>query len=290
MENLNDYLFNADGSMKTAEELVQASDDDSVQVFMKIAEASGEDVSVLNGEEMTARYVEVMSKVAEECAEKDEEKDEKKAAIAAELNERAKVAEAQAAGVQMGQAAWSVIQAGLQEYFAGGMGKVAARQLSLDFPAQTATDKVRRFFGKAKDAVVDAASDTSKAVSKAVGPTREFAKNHKKKLIGGAAVAATGGAGYAGYKHLTKDKTASIGAEILGPLDDAAVESALEKAAAAGYDPDAVADLIIEASQKGLFADVNTKVASTMTPDLAVHVRAHEILETVGFEINWDKV
>lgn len=294
MDNLNEYLFNADGSTKTAEELVSAADDTSVALFVKIAAASGEDVTALNEDEQTLRYVEVMSKVAEECAsdgdkkEEDKEKEKKAAAIAEELSQRAKVAEVQAAGVQMGQAAWSVIQAGLDGYFS--KEKTAARQLNIDFPAQTATDKVRRFFGKAKDAVTDAASDTSKAVSGAAKHVGGFAKNHKGKLLAGGATVATGGAGYAGYKHLKKDKTASeVGADILGPLDNAAVEDALSKVAAAGFDPDAVADLIIDGAQKGLFTDMQSKVATAMTPDQAVHVRALEILETVGFDIDWSK-
>jgi hypothetical protein len=314
--NLNDYLLNTDGTQKTAEQLLDCADDTSVEVFAKVANEAGVDLSTLSREEFNDHYVTVMSKLAAECAPKDEEegdeKAEKKAAIAAELAQSSKVAEAQELGMQIGVTVRDVVLQGLQEFFA----KTAQQneEPSVEEKVAGAKEWVTDKFNKAKGVFRKAEEAAPKSAPKsapAAGfpeskytPSKQsltsrvsnFAGEHKKKLIGGGAGVAVAGGGGAAYNHYRKGKkdgaaeapkTASDLSSVFSALDDEALTVALVKAAEQGYEPQYIAERIHEFQRAGHFNEVATKVASSMTPEQAVDVRALEILETIGFDVTW---
>lgn len=299
--NLNDYLLNTDGTQKTAEQLLDCADDTSVEVFAKVANEAGVDLSTLSREEFNDHYVTVMSKLAAECAPKDEEegdeKAEKKAAIAAELAQSSKVAEAQELGMQIGVTVRDVVLQGLQEFFA----KTAQQneEPSVEEKVAGAKEWIVDKYNKAKGAI----SGPKQQKLPRPPPTRmerakAFASKHKTPLIAGgagAAAVAGGGAAYSHYRGKKKDsaaaaeapKTASDLSSVFSALDDEALTVAFVKAAEQGYEPQYIAERIYEFQRAGHFNEVATKVASSMTPEQAVDVRALEILETIGFDVTW---
>jgi hypothetical protein len=94
-------------------------------------------------------------------------------------------------------------------------------------------------------------------------------------LYGGGALAAGGGT-YAA----TRDKGASI--------NDYAFESALYKVAEAGWDAEECAERINSVFTLGMFDEENTKISAAYDVDGAIEIRSLEMLESAGYEINWD--
>jgi hypothetical protein len=127
---------------------------------------------------------------------------------------------------------------------------------------------------------------TGKGVVKAVGRTHDEEKAMHKgtaKLIGGAAHAAGAGAVGAGaaaaVHHHNKEKASSA-------IDELAFERAQKIAADGGFDAEEAANKIAAAFTLNLVEE-STKVASAPDVGTAVEIRALELLERVGYPVQW---
>jgi len=106
----------------------------------------------------------------------------------------------------------------------------------------------------------------------------------RRKVVG---LRAAGGAaalgGAAGVGAVAGRKTASA-------LDMLGVEAAVKIAAAAGYDVDECVALLTQADEADAFAGGGEKVAFVEDFNDALHVRGLEMLETVGYPVDWSEV
>jgi hypothetical protein len=108
-----------------------------------------------------------------------------------------------------------------------------------------------------------------------------FAKSHPGAThgaAGAAGVAAGAGAAHAAHKHHGKEASA---------IDALAAEHAVKLAFEANFDPEECGRKVAAMLELGLQPETE-KVASAPDLPAAVHVRALEFLETLGYPVNWE--
>jgi hypothetical protein len=93
----------------------------------------------------------------------------------------------------------------------------------------------------------------------------------------GAAGGAAGGAGYLAGSHKKKESSA---------IDELAMEQAIYKAAAAGFDVDEAAERVAAALTLGI--EDSAKIAAANDVDAAVDIRALEMLDAAGYPVTWN--
>jgi hypothetical protein len=170
----------------------------------------------------------------------------------------------------------------------------------------SAADKLKNFgshiaeqAGKAGKSVGDAAKsvkDKIHGAAKHVGEKASETAEHLKKspathpaLTHSAAVGAGVGLGLAGSRALHGKKKEAADESAIRNLNDAAIDSALEKVAAAGYDVnEAVERLGAVFTLTGSDGPSDlSKVAACESVELAVETRSLQLLESAGYPVEW---
>ena len=271
------------------------------ELFAKLAMQEGIDIAKLSDEQVTELYDYVMhpktasEETKEETKDEGESKDEAEAKEAAAREHAVKLAYARDAaqadelGRQMARsyveelnkigsdllakqaaaeaeagAAEGTKEAAMPEHLAKALGRVKEVGKSVG-------EKAVSGGFDAANAVTGAARKVKDVASKGV----DLAKKHKTTIGVGAGSAAVGaGAGYAAGRK--KESSA---------IDKLALEHAVKLAHAANFDADQAARRLLAAHELDLLAE-STKMASTL--DAQVHLRALELLESVGYPVNWE--
>lgn len=281
-------------------EAVAAEEQEKVaqtELFCKLAADNGIDLNQFNDEQIQELWNSTFTKTAEEEkdkkenpfakkeegkehegkeSKKEEEKEhEKEAAAQAEFEAtkvaQAKLAEADYLGRLMAHA--YVNELG-QIGSAMGQDKEAAAK-----EASKASELLARFKGHAGGAAEKLKEHAGKLKGHAeqgAEKAKSHVKSHPASYAGGAGAAGGAAAGYAAGHH----KKASA-------LDEIAAELAVEKAAAAGWNAEEAAERLGAALTLGSLSD-SEKVASAANYGEAREIRALELLEAVGYPINWD--
>lgn len=210
-------------------------------------------------------------------AKKDEDDKEKKAAaeLAALQEEQQKLAFADQAGRVMAHAM-------VQEL--NSINESIAKEAAMPEALRKGLESAGRHAGKAGDAAGKHLEGVGKKIVGVAAKGGEGAMNPTTaKRIGagayGAGAAAAGGAAAAASGKKKKEASA---------LDQLALEAAVEKAAAAGFDAEEAAERVNAVATLGL--GESEKVASAPAGDLgaAVEIRSLEYLEAAGYPVNWN--
>lgn len=146
------------------------------------------------------------------------------------------------------------------------------------YTAQNAVGHAKHIAGKGADKAKEVAGKAKDFGGKAVDKVKE----HKGAIgshSGAAAGGAAAGAGAAALAMHKKEKKASA-------LDELACNSALEKAAGAGFDVEEAGTRINAVLQ--LPISENTKIAQVADLDSAIEVRSLELLEMAGYPVTWN--
>lgn len=305
--NISDMLSARFGNAQPAEDDLTKSA--QAEWLVKAAAANGVDLTTASDADLLSLYGQVFGKTAEdESKEEDEKKkkleeaqkehEEKKAAAElfaqadaygriqarAYADELAKIAadtNRTTGGVQHGVDASAGSGRGMHSTGGGNAsGGHATTRSSAQFSsghggtsAQTTGEYLKN---KAEST---AANLKNKAMSLAAKHPEVLLhlNEHKNKYLAGGALAAGGLAAAAAAHHYNKKESA---------FNEVAAELAIEKAAAAGYDPNAVADFLISVLPQ-VTTDHTAKVAAAPDFETALHTRACELLELGGVRINW---
>lgn len=296
----NHQQVNTMSTTEMTEEQIKSA---MLELFIKSASEANIDLEKLSQPQINAMYAEWESdfiKAAEE-AEKEESVDDKKDKARAEHEEKkasiSKLAESDALGRQMARS------------FLDELDKVAAEKQGgarLDGAKKAITEgvakgkaKVTEFASKAKDKYVDTVKGKGVAEARSTtssgqrilpgmeGEAKRTLRDHAR--VAGAQAARAGAiaapaaliAGGGAAAHHGMKKKSSI-----GDFDLLAAELAVEKAAAAGFDPEECGEKIAAILTLGGLTE-SEKVASIQDTDDALHCRAAEFLESAGYPVNW---
>lgn len=259
--SMNQILANMYGTAAPAaqEDLAKVA---AEELFVKSAEAEGIDLTRMSDEDVSALFAEFQQKLAEDGEDKGEDKDDEK-----KKKEKAEkeFSEKKAA----------------QEKFAES--DFAGRQM-----AHAYVDELRKIAGTFDKAQKGVENFGRKVVDKAIGFGGDRVHPRTAKGIGAAigtgAAAAAAGAAYGAHRHLKKDKEEKKEASA---LDQLAFSSAVEKAAAAGFDPTEAGTRINAAYTLGML-DSDAKIAAAADTDQAVDIRSLEMLEVAGYPVQWN--
>lgn len=245
-----------------------------VELFAKLAAQNGIDLEQLSEGQISELWDATFSKEAAE-EEKEEEKDEKVEAAKAEHDKKkeaaAKIAEAEYLGQVMAQSLISELnkEAGMKDSLK-----------NLGEYAKGKADKAGKAVGKHLESV---GKKTTALVARTGGAEAAMDPRTARRIGAGAygaGAAAAGGAGYGAKKLMDKEKKSSA-------LDELAFESAVEKAASAGWDADEASDRIGAVLTLGV--EESVKVAYAQDLGSAVDVRSLELLEAAGYPVTWNE-
>jgi len=289
--SMNELLANYYGTNGSgqAEELEKQA---QVELFAKLASDNGIDLNELNDDQVQGLWESTFKTAGDD--EEDEDKKKAKEEFAEKKESADKLAEADFLGRTMAHAYVDEL-----DKIAGGatfreIASVKAKRLqrSVGGAASRAGSRakelltgsaVKRMEGQRKKLVNMAENNPSESVRDRAATalrSRDGAalKSEKNKVlaarlgVGGAGAATIGGAGYAIHKKGSA-------------IDNLASELAVEKAAAAGFDPEEAAERIDAVLTLGM--DDSIKVASAESLEAAVDIRSLEVLEAAGYPIEW---
>jgi hypothetical protein len=280
---------------RAAEEIEKTAE---LALFCKIAAEQGVEIDTLNDSQLEELYNFTMNKTAEEESAKDkgetkdEEDEEKKEAAAAEHRAKlAHVAELQRADELGRKMAHSYVDelnkvgSALLQQQGGAAQPETTKEAAMPERLAKALGKVKGFAGKASDSARSGAFDAGHALNRGAGKVKEVAekgvehvKAHKGAYGAGAGTAAGAGAGFAAGRFGKKKESSAV--------DTLALEHAVKMAHAGGFDVDEVAERLMAANTLDLFPE-STKMASTL--EQQVELRALELLETVGYPVEWQQ-
>jgi hypothetical protein len=278
--SMNDFLAQAYGNSATTEDQEKVA---AAVAFTKVASESGIDLTQYTDEQVTDLY---NTWLAKEAAEGEHgHKGHKHGHKHGHKGHGEKEVQAKVAAAQAEFATTKEAQAKFVE--ADAMGRIMAHAFVQE----------SRFIGEKIAAA--AAAETSKEASNLVrvsdagkwmkrpglaDKAKALLKHNKgKAAVGaGAAAAATGGAAAAAAHHGDKGKKKKASAQ-----DEVAAELALHKVAEAGGDPEDAGNKLDALFTLGLPADEESKVASAENFEQGMHIRALELLEMVGYPVNW---
>lgn len=270
---------------KTAAAVEDYEKQASVELFCKLASEQGIDLNALENAQVEALFSNWVKAAAEE-----EPKDEKK-----EVEEKAKeeheekkayaekVAEADFLGRVM---AHSYVQE-MRKIAASGDDEKTAKwepieQARKALKAHGSMGKFQKTLDIARQggASGDSVARLERGIDITKGLRNRAAGSAAKQLapVAGGAALAAGGA-YAAKKHHDKQKESSA-------IDQLAFERAQGIAQESGFDPAEAADKIAAAFTLNLVEE-STKIASIADTNVAVEVRALELLERVGYPVEW---
>jgi hypothetical protein len=290
MSSMDQFLAEHYGTNKTAspaqEDLEKAA---SVELFLKLANEEGIDIKSMTDSQVQALYSNWATKAAEfppkKEGEEPEEKEKEKVEEAKKEHEEkkaeaAKIAEADFLGRVM---AHSYVQE---------MRKIAADAEGMPAPGTAKEGAVPAALRKGLDAVKgtahDAAHNVHKFVDAARGQAKETgkatrlgmeARQHRGAIGTAAGVAGGAGATAAAMHHHEKKGSA---------IDELACERAVVMVHESGFDAEQAGRKIAAAFTLNLIED-STKVASAADVATAVEIRALELLERVGYPVQWNQ-
>lgn len=264
------------------------------ELFAKLAADNGIDLNALTDDQIAGLWNETFAKVAEEddkddgkkddkappFAKKDDDKDDEKS------KEAAAVAEFEALAEQREKLAFAdkcgrvMAHAYVQEL--GLINQQVEKEAAAATTEQPGSEKIAKGM---PEALAKHLESVGKGVTKRVsGTSAETMHKGTAKALGagvyGAGAVGAGGTALAGKKLLGKGKEKKSSA-----IDELAVTSAYEKAAAAGYDTDEAAERLAAVYTLGL--GESEKVASATSLDGAVEIRSLEYLEGAGYPVQW---
>jgi hypothetical protein len=306
---MDQFLAEYYGTNKTAAASVPSPEEiekqAQVELFCKLAAEQKIDLRAMPNEQVEQLFSGFVSKLAsepddDERDDKDKKKDEeKKAAAERELAEKRAAAEKLAEADFLGRA--------MAHAYVDELGKIAAAAEKEDEKPDAGEKKdddakeagmpeaLRRGLERAGKHVKGVGEGVAKRVGehvenvgkkvteKATGVGAHSMKPSHAKAVGagayGAGAAAAGGAAAGAHRAATKEKKSSA-------IDQLALERAVEKAAAEGFDPHEAARRLDAGLTLDLFSE-STKVASVPNLAAAVDIRALELLEAVGYPVEW---
>jgi len=292
--SMNDFLAQAYGTANPSDEQEKLA---SAGMFAKLAAENGVDLNSYSDEEVADLYNTWQSKVAaggehghkhghKGGKDEPEKKDEKVAAAHAEFMQTKEAQEKFAEADLMGRI--------MAHSFAQESREIAEKTAGRAGDAAKAVGDAGKAVGsRVKDLVTGRRQHAHEMISESLkgnpalhGARMEGlrqAKSEKLKRIGAgvaAGTAATAAGAAAAHKATSGKKEASA-------QDEVAAELALYKAAEAGFNPEEAGERLDALFTLGLPADGESKVASAENFEQGMHIRALELLEMVGYPINW---
>lgn len=282
----------------TASEEVQTKTAE-LELFAKLAADQGIDLTALTPQQVSALYAETFSKAASDDNDEDDEEEgdsdpvppKKSESEGKEAQARAEHAQAKEAQAKLSEA--DMMGRVMAHAFTNELGEIEqakeagkAELLSrLGGAAKSVAGKAKSVAGKAKSdagtfghGVGAALRGKSSPVARRLG-MQEAAGTRTGKAVG--AAGALGAAAAAGRASKSKESSA---------LDEFAAVQAVKTAEAAGWDTDECIELLTKADNEGYFNGVSEKIAQVEDLGDAIHVRGLEMLETVGYPVNWEEV
>lgn len=283
-------MYNTHGVSEEQEKVAE------LELFAKLASEHGVDLTQMSDEDVASLYADVTGggslKLASDHEDEDDddegeegEKDEEKKAFAYFAEKRAeqeKLAEADLMGRIMAHSFTQELE---------NIKEATAMTTTVKDLLRRAT-KSGPTGSQARTLLKDKAKSTAKAgvddARRTAGyqKVQNFARNNKKKLVGGAAGAGVGGAGLAVHSAM-KDKEKEVTASA-GTFEDLSMERAVKIAEAADYDANEAAQRVLAVGTLGL--GESEKVASVEDFDTALHVRGLEYLEHAGYPVDWSQI
>jgi hypothetical protein len=274
-------MYGTNGAQETMDKTAE------LELFAKLAADNGIDLTQLSPQQVSELYAETFGKTAQEDegSEEDEEEDKKEEALKEHEEAKegaAKVAEADMMGRVMAHALVNELDE--IEKQAGGAGKAGVGRLSrlgqwAKGQASAAGEKARGAGKYIAEKERAAAGATSRALGAKAGKGGKTPLGRgRAAMYGGAGLAAAGGT--AAAMHKKKESSA---------LDEFAAVQAVKTAAAAGWDAEEAGELIGQALDQGAF-EGSEKIAYVENTGDAIHVRGLEMLESVGYPVNWEEV
>lgn len=304
--SMNSWLSELYGTPGAAKEA--ADNTAQLEKFASLAAEQGIDLSALSSDQVRTLYEATFKTASDDgdADDKDEGSDAKgteeeaKAEHEGEKEAQAKFAEADMMGRVMAHALYQELgeiekSAGVGESVREGLAAVKSlaqrKGTRLKGIAERAGSNIAAGARKATGAVSSATgvTDLRKAVQarggKSLATGKDIGRNHLAHGLGragatAAGVGAVGAGGAYGAKKLKKEGSA---------LDHLAAQQAVKIAEAAGYDVNQCVELLTQADAQGAF-EGSDKIAHVQDFNDAVHVRGLELLETVGYPVNWSEI
>jgi hypothetical protein len=298
MSGMNEYLAQYYGTAGATSAETDMNEDlhkqASYELFAKLAASQNIDINSLSDAQVEELFADFQKQASEGGEEK---KDEKKEEAKKELEEKKaaaeKVAEADYLGRVMAHSYIDELQkiaaskamehvpghAGASSK-SGGPGGASTRRGSAPSEGMMGM-KARHALERGKDKAKDLVGRAGKHLSGAGNSVANFAKAHKGKAglaAGIAGTAAVAGAAAGAASRAGKEKGASA-------VDELAAESAVIKAAEAGYDVEEAATKIACVLMLGVTE--SEKTAGVTDVDHAVDIRSLELLEAAGYPVTW---